>query len=97
MDDLNPCVYILTNRPRGVLYLGVSSNLTKRVWEHKSKLVDGFSKKYNTDHLVWYERHTEMYSAITRERQLKKWNRNWKIELIEEMNPDWSDLYEEIT
>ena len=96
MDDFTPCVYILTNRPHGVLYIGVSSNPAKRVWEHKSKLVDGFSKAYNTDRLVWYELHTEMLSAITRERQLKKWNRNWKIELIEKANPKWRDLYDEI-
>ena len=97
MDDFIPSVYILSNRPHGILYIGVSSNLAKRVWEHKSKLVDGFSKRYNTDNLVWYELHAEMRSAITRERQLKKWNRNWKIELIEKTNPDWKDLYDEIS
>jgi putative endonuclease len=96
MDYISPCVYILANRPHGVLYIGVSSNLARRVWEHKSKLVDGFSRRYDTDRLVWYEQHADIYSAITRERQLKKWNRNWKIELIEKLNPEWKDLYDDI-
>jgi len=96
MEDFTPCVYLLTNRPHGVLYIGVTSNLAKRVWEHRNKLVEGFSKQYNTHRLVWYEPHTEMFSAITRERQLKKWNRNWKIDLIESFNPGWKDLYDDI-
>ncbi len=96
MDRKSPCVYILTSKPHGVLYTGVSSNLKYRVWQHKQKLVDGFSKKYNADHLVWYEQHTDIYAAITRERQIKKWNRDWKIELIESTNPEWKDLYVDI-
>jgi putative endonuclease len=94
--DRQPCVYILTNNRNGTLYIGVTSNLHKRIWEHKEKIVDGFSKKYNTDKLVWYEIHTSMVSAISREKTIKKWNRNWKIQLIEETNLDWRDLYKEI-
>jgi len=94
--DRQPCVYILTNNRNGTLYIGVTSNLHKRIWEHKEKIVDGFSKKYNTNKLVWYELHTSMLSAISREKTIKKWNRNWKIQLIEETNPDWRDLYKEI-
>jgi len=96
MDQKAPCVYILTNKPHGVLYTGVTSNLGNRVWQHKYKLADGFSKKYNVDTLVWYEQHSEMYSAITREKQIKKWKRAWKIELIEASNTKWTDLYLEI-
>ena len=96
MDGQLPCVYILTNKHRNVLYTGVTSELARRIWQHKNKLVDGFSNKYNADSLVWYEPHTEIYSAITREKQIKKWNRGWKIELIETSNPEWRDLYEEI-
>jgi putative endonuclease len=96
MDPLTPCVYILTNRPRGVLYIGVTTNLPQRVWQHRNKLVDGFSSRYNTDRLVWHQTHVDMYSALTRERQLKKWHRSWKIELIESSNPGWEGLYAEI-
>ena len=96
MDGRLPCVYILTNSHRNVLYTGVTSNLARRIWQHKNKLVDGFSNKYNADRLVWYEPHTKIYSAITREKQIKKWKRGWKIELIETSNPEWRDLYEEI-
>ena len=96
MNQSSPCVYILASKPHGVLYIGVTSNPGNRVWQHKQKLVDGFCKKYNVDTLVWYELHGEMYSAITREKQIKKWRRNWKIELIESSNPEWTDLYAEI-
>ena len=96
MDQNHPCVYILTNKPRGVLYTGVTSNLTRRLWQHKNKQIEGFSSKYNTDRLVWYEIHSEIYAAITREKQIKKWNRDWKIELIESVNPAWQDRSEEI-
>ena len=89
-----PCVYILASKPNGTLYIGVTSNLVKRIWEHKNNLVEGFSKQYHVHALVWYEVHHDMYSAITREKQLKKWNRQWKIRLIREMNPEWTDLYE---
>jgi putative endonuclease len=91
-----PCVYILTNKPDGTLYIGVTSNLSARIFQHKNDLVDGFSKKYNLHLLVYYEVHENMYSAITREKCLKKWNREWKIQLIESMNPVWRDLYNEI-
>ena len=91
-----PCVYILTNKPDGTLYIGVTSNLSARIFQHKNDLVDGFSKKYNLHLLVYYEVHENMYSAITREKCLKKWNRDWKIQLIESVNPAWRDLYTEI-
>ncbi len=91
-----PCIYILTNKPDGTLYIGVTSNLSARIFQHKNDLVDGFSKKYNLHLLVYYEVHENMYSAITREKRLKKWNREWKIQLIETMNPAWRDLYNEI-
>lgn len=91
-----PVVYILTNTRNGTLYTGVSSNLIKRIWEHRNNLADGFSRKYSTYLLVYYEVHVDMTSAITREKQIKKWKRAWKIRLIEEMNPYWRDLYPEI-
>jgi putative endonuclease len=90
-------VYILTNKPFGTLYIGVTSDLVKRVWEHKQKAVDGFSKKYGLDRLVYYEIHDEVVVAIKREKQLKKWDRNWKLRQIMELNPEWKDLYDEIT
>ena len=76
------------------MYVGVTSDLIKRVYEHKNKLVDGFTKKYNVDNLVWYEIHETAETAITREKKIKKWKRDWKLQLIEENNPDWKDLYE---
>ena len=91
-----PCVYILASRPDGVLYIGVTSNLARRVWEHKNDSVQGFTSRYRVHTLVWYEVHETMESAITREKALKKWNRAWKVELIEEGNPEWLDLYDEI-
>ncbi len=92
----NPSVYILTNNPKGTLYIGVTSNLVQRVWQHKNNLVAGFTKQYGLHRLVWYEAHETMESAITREKALKKWNRAWKIELIEKVNPNWTDLYDEV-
>ncbi len=89
-------VYILASKPNGTLYIGVTSDLVKRVYEHKKKLADGFTKKYNVDMLVYYEATEDIRSAITREKQLKKWKRQWKIELIEKKNPKWEDLYGEI-
>ncbi len=86
-------VYLLTNQPRGTLYLGVTSDLIKRVWQHREKLVEGFSSKYHLDHLVWYEVHEDITEATKREKQLKKWNRLWKIDLVEKTNPEWNDLY----
>ena len=88
-----PCVYILANTARGTLYIGVTSDLIKRVWEHKQDLVDGFTKTHQTHLLVYFEQTDDMLTAITREKQLKKWNRAWKIELIEKENSDWRDLY----
>jgi len=91
-----PAVYILSNKRNGILYTGVTSDLVNRIWQHKSNLVDGFSSKYSTHRLVYYELHAEMISAITREKQIKAWKRQWKIRLIEESNPYWRDLYPEI-
>lgn len=91
-----PCVYILASKKNGILYIGVTSNLVQRMWQHKEGLADGFSKKYRIKRLAWYEQHETMMSAITREKALKKWERAWKIELIEKENPQWRDLYPEI-
>lgn len=87
-------VYIVTNRPRGVLYIGVTSDLQGRVSEHRQGLSGGFTGKYKCRTLVWYERHEGIESAIAREKSLKRYNRDWKIELIEEFNPAWDDLFE---
>lgn len=89
-------VYITANKPRGVLYIGITSELPKRVWEHKHKVVKSFTERYNLGKLVYYEIFDDPENAIKREKRLKKWNRDWKIELIEKANPDWNDLYEEI-
>ena len=78
------------------MFLGVTSDLIKRVWEHQNNVVDGFSKKYNVHQLVWFEQHTNMISAIEREKSIKKWNRAWKIKLIEEKNPEWKDLIDSL-
>ena len=86
-------VYILTNRPYGTLYTGVTSNLIKRVWEHKSDFVEGFAKTHALHALVWYEQHASMIEAIAREKRIKKWHRDWKVNLIQSMNPEWTDLY----
>ena len=91
-----PAVYILASKRNGTLYVGVTSDLQKRSWEHKNDLLDGFTKKYGVHQLVYYEIHDDMVSAITREKQLKKWNRAWKLELIEQGNQDWRDLWQEI-
>jgi putative endonuclease len=91
-----PCVYILASVPRGTLYVGVTSNLPARIWQHKNDQVDGFTKKYRVHTLVWYEVHGTMESAIVREKVLKAWKRAWKIELVEQGNPQWCDLYREI-
>jgi putative endonuclease len=89
-----PCVYMLASQCNGTLYIGVTSNLVKRIWEHKTNTVEGFTKKYKVHTLVWYEIHETMNSVIQREKALKKWRRKWKIELIESFNPGWKDLYE---
>ena len=91
-----PAVYIMTNRPNGVLYIGVTSNLAQRMWVHRNDLVEGFTKRYRVHNLVWYEVHESMDRAIRREKAIKKWNRPWKDELIEKTNPTWTDLYDEI-
>ena len=91
-----PCVYILASKRNGTLYIGVTSDLVRRVWEHRNDLVAGFSQRYRTHLLVWFERHETMESAIVRERRLEEWKRAWKLELIEEENPVWRDLYREI-
>ena len=86
-------IYILANKRNGTLYIGVSSNLIKRLYEHKNNIIEGFTKKYNIHKLVYYETTNDIESAIRREKQLKKWNRKWKINLIENSNPEWIDLY----
>lgn len=94
--ERQPCVYILASKRNGVLYAGVTSNLLKRVWEHKNKVVQGFTQKYGVHILVWYEMHVTMEAAIQREKAIKNWKRAWKIKAIEEMNPQWRDLYPEL-
>jgi len=89
-------VYLLASRRKGTLYVGVTNDLSKRVWQHKQELVEGFTKKYGVKSLVWFEQTESIESAIVREKQIKKWNRDWKVELIEKTNPQWRDLYEEI-
>ncbi len=96
MQEKFPCVYLIASKPDGVIYLGVTSDIVKRVWQHKNAFVDGFSKKYHVHVLVWFELHENMESAILREKRIKKWRRAWKVELIEEGNPEWRDLYGEI-
>ena len=91
-----PAVYLLTNKPDGTLYIGVTGDLRRRVWEHKNKVIKGFSEKYNLTRLVYFELHEDMHQAISREKQLKAGSRSTKIELIESSNPDWEDLYQDI-
>jgi putative endonuclease len=95
-DEKKPAVYITANRYRGTIYIGVTSALSNRIAEHKSKSFDGFTAEYDVQLLVWYEHHHSMEDAIRREKQLKKWKRDWKIRIIEEMNPNWLDLHDEI-
>ncbi len=91
---LQPCVYIVCNHRHGTLYIGVTSNLPRRVYEHREGLLDGFTKRYGLKRLVWYEQHETMEAAITREKQMKAWKRLWKILEIERMNSKWDDLHE---
>ncbi len=84
----------MASKRYGTLYTGVTSNLMKRVWEHKNNLAEGFTKRYRVHQLIYFEQHEDIVSAIQREKQIKKWNRAWKIRLIEEQNPEWNDLYE---
>jgi putative endonuclease len=90
-------VYLTASGKHGTLYLGVTNNLVRRIYQHKSKVVPGFTSQYNVTRLVWYEVYDNAITAISREKELKKWRRDWKIRLIEEDNPDWSDLYISIT
>jgi putative endonuclease len=90
-----PTVYILASKRHGTLYIGVTSNLCGRIWDHRNGTVPGFTRKYNVKMLVWFETHDSMESAIAQEKQLKNWQRGWKIELIEKTNSTWRDLYEE--
>ncbi len=87
-------VYIMTNRPNGTLYLGVTNDIARRAWEHREGLVEGFTKRYDLTQLVYAERYEEIATAIQRERTLKHWRRAWKVRLIRKQNPDWNDLYE---
>jgi len=89
-----PCVYILASDKNGTLYVGVTSDLIKRIWEHKNNVVPGFTNRYGVHDLVWYELHDSMESAIAREKAIKEWKRQWKLELIEHQNPEWKDLYQ---
>lgn len=89
-------VYILCNRPHGAIYIGITSNLAGRLWQHREKLMEGFTKKYGMAQLVYYEIHDHPESAIIREKQLKRWKREWKIELIEKKNPGWADLTKQV-
>ena len=93
---MTPCVYILASKPHGVLYVGVTSNLPQRIWQHKNDLAPGFTQRYGVHNLVWYEVHETMESAIIREKRIKDWRRAWKIELIEKDNPHWRDMYADI-
>ena len=95
-DMKTPCLYIITNKTHGTLYVGVTSDLVQRIWQHKNGLIEGFSKRYGLKMLVWFEQHESMESAIVRERNVKYWRRDWKIQLIEESNPTWRDLYSDI-
>jgi putative endonuclease len=90
-------VYLLASKRNGTLYIGITSDLVQRIWEHKNKVVEGFSKRYDVDKLVYYEIHEDAEAAIVREKQLKKWRRAWKLRLIEEKNPGWQDLYDDVT
>lgn len=97
MKDTPFYVYILANRKHGALYIGVTNDIIRRIYEHKQKFVAGFTKQYGIDKLVYYEIFKDPISAITREKQMKKWKRDWKINLIESANPNWVDLYENLS
>jgi putative endonuclease len=94
MYTKNYYVYILASKRNGTLYIGVTNNLKKRVYEHRNDLIEGFTKKYQVHRLVWYEHSQDIHGVIKREKQLKAWKRQWKMRLIEEMNPEWEDLYD---
>jgi len=86
-------VYLLASRRNGTLYVGVTNDLVRRLWEHKQKVVPGFTKTHDVDRLVWFEVHNSIEAAITREKQIKRWKRDWKIDLFQDSNPRWDDLY----
>lgn len=92
----NYYVYILASKKSGTLYIGITNDLIRRVYEHKNGMIEGFTKKYQIHNLVYYEETNDVESAITREKQMKKWNRKWKINLIEKNNPEWKDLYKDL-
>ncbi len=94
--EKQPAVYILASQRNGTLYTGVTSDLIARTWQHREDVVAGFTGTYQVHRLVWYELHGDMFSAITREKRIKKWSRAWKIEMIEKTNPYWNDLWDEI-
>jgi putative endonuclease len=96
MSRKQPAVYLLANRERGTLYVGVTGWLKERIHEHREGWVEGFTRKYAIKRLVWFEFHEDFPSAIRREKQLKKWSRAWKLELVERHNPDWRDLWEDL-
>jgi putative endonuclease len=96
MSEKQPAVYILASKRNGTLYIGVTSHLAQRIWQHRNDVVEGFSEKYQTHQLVYFELHTRMEEAILREKQIKKWERKWKVRLIEKSNPYWQDLYLEV-
>jgi putative endonuclease len=89
-------VYLLTNKPYGILYTGITNNLVRRIYEHRSGLAEGFSKQHGLDRLIWYEVHQDIIPAIAREKSIKKWRRDWKINLVQAMNANWDDLYDSI-
>ena len=89
-------IYILANKRRGTLYVGVTNNLIRRVFEHKNKLIAGFTERYDVNLIVWYQTSESVKSAIAHEKKLKRWRREWKIEMIETLNPEWVDLYQQI-
>jgi putative endonuclease len=89
-------IYIMASKKNGTLYIGVTNDLRRRVWQHKNDMLEGFTKKYGVHYLVWYEATNDVQEAIQREKQMKKWNRQWKINLIESENPEWADLYERL-
>lgn len=91
-----PCVYLMASKRNGTLYIGVTSDLIQRVWQHKNDATDGFTKRYGVHTLVWYDVCDSMAAAIAREKAMKEWKRAWKIRLIEETNPDWRDLYSDL-
>jgi putative endonuclease len=95
MDKIS-YVYMMASGMYGTLYIGVTSNLVQRAWQHRESLADGFTQKYNVKQLVWFEQHADIYAAIAREKQIKEWRRDWKIELIQKTNPLWRDLFLDI-